>query len=135
MSVFLYHGKKTTYEDLRTFDVVLTSYGTIASELSKREKFVREQSSQNIIASNSALNKLCPIIGPDSHWYRVILDEAQQIKNSKTWSAKAAYELKAQYRWCLSGTPMMNSVSELASLIQFLRIKPYSDPQKFRRVS
>ncbi|KAH7037102.1 SNF2 family N-terminal domain-containing protein [Microdochium trichocladiopsis] len=132
LSVFLAHGRKCVYDDLRTFDVVLTSYGTLGSEMSKRDKYVKEQARTGRMVDNATLNKLCPMLGPNSTWYRVILDEAQCIKNSKTWAAKAACELKAQYRWCLSGTPMMNSVDELSSLIQFLRIKPYDDPKKFR---
>ncbi|KXJ93695.1 SNF2 family N-terminal domain-domain-containing protein [Microdochium bolleyi] len=132
LSVFLAHGKKFTYDDLRGFDVVLTSYGTIGSEMSKRDKYVREQSKNGSLVDNATLNAMCPMIGPNSTWYRVILDEAQCIKNRKTWAAQAACALQAQYRWCLSGTPMMNSVDELSSLITFLRIKPYHDPKQFR---
>jgi len=113
----------------------LTSYGTIASELSKRDKYVKEIHKNGGLVDNATLNKMCPMLGPNSVWYRVIFDEAQCIKNSKTWAARAACELKTQYRWCLSGTPMMNKVDELSSLIQFLRIKPYDDPKKFRQVS
>jgi len=134
LSVYLNHGgRKAVYDDLRSYDVVLTSYGTIASELSRRDKYVKEIHKNGGLVDNATLNKMCPMLGPNSVWYRVIFDEAQCIKNSKTWAARAACELKTQYRWCLSGTPMMNKVDELSSLIQFLRIKPYDDPKKFRQ--
>lgn len=135
LSVYLAHGKKATYDELRSYDVVLTSYGTIGSEMSKRDKYVKEQAKNGSLVDNATLNVMCPMIGPNSTWYRVILDEAQCIKNSKTWAAQAACALQAQHRWCLSGTPMMNSVDELASLITFLRIKPYNNPKVFRTVS
>lgn len=35
----------------------------------------------------------------------------------------------------MSGTPMMNNVGELYSLIHFLRIKPYNESEQFNRVS
>ena len=66
---------------------------------------------------------------------RVILDEAQSIKNKTTKSAKAVFELQALTRFCMSGTPMMNNVGELFSLIHFLRIKPYCEYEKFNAVS
>ena len=65
----------------------------------------------------------------------VIIDEAQCIKNKNTRAAKAAWHLDALTRFCMSGTPMMNNVDELYSLIHFLRIKPYNEQEKFRRVS
>lgn len=65
---------------------------------------------------------------------RIILDEAQNIKNKNTKCAKSVYELKALTRFCMSGTPMMNSVMELFSLICFLRIKPYCNADKFTSV-
>jgi SNF2 family DNA or RNA helicase len=43
-------------------------------------------------------------------WHRVVLDEAQCIKNPRTLAAHAAWSLKAGRRWCLSGTPMQNAV-------------------------
>ena len=65
------------------------------------------------------------------HASRIILDEAQSIKNKATKSAKAVYELQALTRFAMSGTPMMNNVGELFSLIHFLRIKPYCVQEKF----
>ena len=62
------------------------------------------------------------------------MDEAQCIKNRTTKAALGACALKALTRFCLTGTPMMNGVSELQSLIEFLRIKPYHEAVAFQRV-
>lgn len=43
-------------------------------------------------------------------WYRVILDEAQFIRNRNTRSSKTVAMLKAKYRWMLTGTPITNSL-------------------------
>lgn len=39
--------------------------------------------------------------------------------------AKSIYNLKSKYRWCLTGTPAQNSISDLYSLIKFLRFYPW----------
>lgn len=68
----------------------------------------------------------------DVKWYRIVVDEAQNIKNHKTQTAKAAVELRAKYRWCLTGTPIQNNVEELYSLFKFLRARPLDDWQTFK---
>lgn len=40
--------------------------------------------------------------------------------------AKACFNLKGQFKWCLSGTPLQNRVGELYSLVRFLGGDPYS---------
>jgi DNA repair protein RAD16 len=59
-------------------------------------------------------------------WHRVILDEAHAIKDRRCSTAQAVFGLHAHVRWCLSGTPLQNRVGELYSLVQFLRLDPYS---------
>lgn len=62
----------------------------------------------------------------------IILDEAHFIKNRSTTTARAAFELNASSKFCMTGTPMMNNVDELFSLIHFIGIAPYNDWKKFR---
>ncbi|MDR2056548.1 MAG: DEAD/DEAH box helicase [Desulfovibrio sp.] len=50
----------------------------------------------------------------------VILDEAQNIKNPNTITARSVRRLKACVRICLSGTPIENNLFELWSLFEFL---------------
>ncbi|KII91481.1 hypothetical protein PLICRDRAFT_51622 [Plicaturopsis crispa FD-325 SS-3] len=64
-------------------------------------------------------------------WWRVVLDEAHNIKNRNTRAAMACCELEGKYRWCLTGTPMQNNVEELYSLFKFLRIRPLNDWAEF----
>jgi SNF2 family DNA or RNA helicase len=132
-------GKKLPWDELRNYDVVLTTYNTLAAEYKRWEKFLAEQRAAGRLLDrgidDGPLRKLFPLLGPKSLFYRVILDEAQCIKNKSTVAAKAAYNLKSITRLCLTGTPMMNNVGELFSLIHFLRIRPYNDYKKFQTVS
>jgi non-specific serine/threonine protein kinase len=50
----------------------------------------------------------------------VILDEAQNIKNPNTITARSVRRLTAKTRLCLSGTPIENNLFELWSLFEFL---------------
>ncbi|CCW63417.1 unnamed protein product [Phytomonas sp. EM1] len=59
-------------------------------------------------------------------WSRIVLDEAHRIKGRTTSTARSAFALEAEYRWCLTGTPLQNRVGDVYSLLRFLRIKPYS---------
>lgn len=80
----------------------------------------------------SGYKKRFAFLGESSKWYRVILDEAQCIKNKSTMAAMGCARLKSIHRFCLTGTPMMNGVHELYSLIHFLRIRPYNEHTKFQ---
>lgn len=134
LTVFTHHGTKKAkdFHDLRTYDVVLTTYGSISSEVRKMEKFeMRKRTTQDPHAQPYPSEK-CIFLGQDKHWFRVILDEAQCIKNRNTLSSKGACWLQAEYRFCVTGTPMMNNVEEFYSLLKFLRIKPYCQWEKFR---
>ncbi|PIN05671.1 Helicase-like transcription factor HLTF/DNA helicase RAD5, DEAD-box superfamily [Handroanthus impetiginosus] len=64
-------------------------------------------------------------------WSRVVLDESQTIKNHRTQVARACCSLRAKRRWCLSGTPIQNSVDELFSYFRFLRYDPYDKYKTF----
>ncbi|KAK9443999.1 SNF2-related protein [Metarhizium brunneum] len=69
----------------------------------------------------------------NARFHRVILDEAHCIKNRNTQTAQACLLLRADYRWCLTGTPMMNGVLELYSLLKFLRVKQYRSWEDFHQ--
>ncbi|KAL6826187.1 SNF2 family N-terminal domain-containing protein [Trichoderma camerunense] len=134
LSVFVYHNKKATADDLLKYDVVLTTYGTIAQELKRLDKFMEDNAGRNIDFTDRTNSAKFPLLNPrKSKFHRVILDEAQCIKNHNTKTAKACHKLNATHRWCLTGTPMMNGVLELYSLLCFLRIKPYCIWEQFRR--
>lgn len=117
LRVCLYHGanRAKTSKDLHTYDVVITTYGTLTSE-----------------SGTAAADKAKKSGVFANYWYRIILDEAHTIKNRNAKATQAACALDAKYRWCLTGTPMQNNLDELQSLIKFLRIKPFNDLATWR---
>ncbi|PBP21786.1 hypothetical protein BUE80_DR007178 [Diplocarpon rosae] len=136
LSTHIVHGsgRKLGWEELRVYDVVLTTYGTLAAEF-KRLQAVSDRNKLNGGGGMDpiSMKKTFPLLGPKSIFYRAILDEAQCIKNKSTGAARACCTLSAEYRFCLTGTPMMNSVQELYSLINFLNIKPYNEWSRFQQ--
>ncbi|KAI9726693.1 MAG: hypothetical protein M1834_008958 [Cirrosporium novae-zelandiae] len=113
LRVCVHHGPQRTKssEDLKRYDVVITTYQILVSEFGNSSK------------DEGGLKAGCFGV----HWYRILLDEAHSIKNRNAKASQACCALKAEYRWCLTGTPMQNNLDELQSLIKFLRIKPYND--------
>lgn len=56
---------------------------------------------------------------------------AHVIQNQSTAVARACCALHATSRWAVSGTPIQNKLTDLASLITFLRVYPFSNPRTF----
>ncbi len=52
-------------------------------------------------------------------WTMVVLDEAQNIKNPDSQAARAAFRLRADARFALTGTPVENRLEDLWSLLRF----------------
>ncbi|KAJ7896017.1 DNA repair protein rad16 [Mycena olivaceomarginata] len=109
LKVLIWHGsgRETNPDELEKYDV---------SCFRKQELGFKRKG--HLIKEKSPLHK--------AHWNRIILDEAHNIKERSTNTAKAAFELKANARWCLSGTPLQNRVGELYSLVRFLGGDPFS---------
>ncbi|THH10977.1 hypothetical protein EW145_g955 [Phellinidium pouzarii] len=124
VNVTIWHGQgredlgTVIDSDIDAVDVVITSYGTLSSEHARLEK------------SNGKSD--VPIF--DIEWFRVVLDEAHNIKSRASKTARAAFELKSPRRWALTGTPIVNRLEDLYSLLSFLNFAPWSDYAFFRSI-
>ncbi|KAI3329220.1 P-loop containing nucleoside triphosphate hydrolase protein [Xylariaceae sp. AK1471] len=58
----------------------------------------------------------------DVEFFRIILDEGDNIRNFYGSTSIACGELKAKLKWILSGTPLRNSVQECLPYFRFLGI-------------
>ncbi|MDY6940309.1 MAG: DEAD/DEAH box helicase [Cyanobacteriota bacterium] len=66
-------------------------------------------------------------------WQRIVLDEAQNIKNPKAAQTKAILKLKSKYRLALTGTPVENRLLDLWSIFNFLNPGYLGKQAQFRR--
>ncbi|MBO0683095.1 MAG: DEAD/DEAH box helicase [Candidatus Dormibacteraeota bacterium] len=66
-------------------------------------------------------------------WHRVVLDEAQNVKNSGARQTQAVRALKSAERVALTGTPVENRLSELWSIMEFLNPGLLGPASDFRR--
>lgn len=96
LNTFIHHGNNRTgnYKDLFQYDVVITSYTTVVSDL-------------------FMLNMIT--------WHLVVLDEAQSIKNPYSARSKACKFLKRNRSLAVSGTPFENHVTDIWSLVDFIQ--------------
>jgi len=66
-------------------------------------------------------------------WSRLVVDEAQNIKNHATRQARAIRGLPATARIALTGTPVENRLSELWSIMEFANPGLLGPAEKFRK--
>ncbi len=97
LRVHVHHGAeralgKAFEEAVASSDLVLTTYALLARDA-------------------AALRKVA--------WHRVVLDEAQAVKNAATKAALAARSLPAARRFAVTGTPVENRLADLWSLMEF----------------
>ncbi|KAJ1646340.1 hypothetical protein IWQ61_010212, partial [Dispira simplex] len=104
LTVWQYYGfKKKSASALKHYDVVLVTYQTLGLEYKRH-------------LDNNSRSPLLEIT-----WQRVVLDEAHFIKNRQSSLSKACLALSATYRWCVTGTPVQNDITELYPYLKFLR--------------
>lgn len=159
LSVLVYHGSNRTKDpcELAKYDVVLTTYSIVSMEVpkqplvdkdddetgrddprdvpfSQKRKYAptsKKSSTKVKKESDSLLFESSARPLARVGWFRVVLDEAQSIKNYRTQVARACWGLRAKRRWCLSGTPIQNAVDDLYSYFRFLRYDPYATYKSF----
>ncbi|MEO6584560.1 MAG: SNF2-related protein, partial [Ferruginibacter sp.] len=92
LNAFIFHGtgRKATFTD---FDIIITTYGIARTE---NEKFCKQK------------------------WHCVIIDEAQNIKNTETAQTKAVKKIKSNIKIAMSGTPVENRLMEYWSIFDFV---------------
>ncbi|KAE8449590.1 hypothetical protein EG329_007920 [Mollisiaceae sp. DMI_Dod_QoI] len=110
LNIYVYHGRTRAVDlsVLANYDMVLTTYHTIAAE-----------------AVGSPLNNI--------NWFRIVLDEAHIVRRMGTKLYQAVSMLSARFRWCLTGTPIQNRLEDLASLVAFIRCYPLDNMTEFRK--
>ncbi|MGZ5393877.1 MAG: DEAD/DEAH box helicase, partial [Mycobacterium sp.] len=110
LQVYAHHGGTRLHgealdEHLADVDLVVTTYGTAIRDIDELTGY---------------------------RWNRVVLDEAQAVKNSLSRGAKAVRRLEADHRVALTGTPVENRLAELWSVMDFLNPGLLGSSETFR---
>lgn len=107
MSMHIYHGGSRALPMDKK--IILTSYGVMKKE-------------SEAVFSNINFNIL-------------ILDEVQQLKNVRSLGAFSARKIQADFRICLTGTPVENDLSEFYNILDLSMPGIWGDLQFVRAVS
>ena len=110
LSVYVHHGPdrldgKVFTRQAKKADLVLSTYGLAARD-------------QQLLATVP--------------WRRLVLDEAQQIKNSAARTTQSVRAIPAERRIAMTGTPVENRLAELWSIMQFLNPGLLGSEKSFR---
>ena len=60
-----------------------------------------------------------------------MLLKAHHIRNRSSQTFKAACAVTSHFRWCLTGTPIHNSLDDYGALLAFIRVPSLTDKSKF----
>ncbi|MBZ9622519.1 DEAD/DEAH box helicase [Clostridium sp. FP2] len=99
------------------------SYETFSKEIHKNE----------VVITTYALIVRDKNLFQKEEWAGIILDEAQNIKNSASKQTQHIKALKAEYKVALTGTPVENRLSDLWSIMDFLNSGYLYNWSTFRR--
>ena len=87
----------------------------------------------DVVVTSFALARLDEKLLRSLEWRRVVVDEAQNIKNPQSAQARAIGKLAARHRLALTGTPVENRLLDLWSIFNFLHPGYLGKQAQFRR--
>lgn len=107
---------------LCTHDIILTTYDEVVRSypFAPPPKAFRSEEEQDAWYDTEFSKKLG--ILHQIKFHRVVLDEAQTIRNGTTKTSIACRALTSTVRWTLTGTPVFNSLDEFWPYLDFLKI-------------
>lgn len=112
LSVHIHHGQtRKSGEELSNainhHDLIITTYGTARNDIEYLQQI---------------------------QFHRIVLDEAQKIKNTSARRTQKIRQLSGYHRLALTGTPIENRLTELWSIMDFCNPGLLGTEKEFRRV-
>lgn len=125
-SILVYHGKGRKLHELISgdYDYIISTYTIMSKQIGNKVKKETKQTRYTFQCRE---------------YSRIVLDEAQQIRNGWKTSipsvARAAFNLSphARYKWCITGTPFNNCSSEFGSFAAFIGDPEYIDMEGWKK--
>lgn len=152
MAIAIVHGVEglkpleVTVEDLRGYDIVLTTPETICAQIRTWKKAyaaVARGGSAEVPRNGFALVRVPPSHGltkasytkqlePISSWQMIIVDEGHLLRSRKGAIVKNLIELKAERKLVLTGTLISNTPEDIFNILLFLEDEASKDLETFR---
>lgn len=111
--IAIYYGRHRIYytvERLKKMKFVISTYDIVRNEYTRGIKHRKT---------------ISPLFG--INFARILLDEAHRIRSVQAMQTIAVNKLNSRCKWCVTGTPFNNRVTDLISLCQFVNIFPYNE--------
>ncbi len=96
------------------------------------EEFGRVAAASDVVLTTFALAARDRELLAGHHWGRVVVDEAQHVKNVNTAAAKALRSIPAAHRVALTGTPVENRLEDLRAVIDLVNPGLLGSARTFR---
>src|SRR5579863_9580077 len=87
----------------------------------------------DVVLTSFALARLDEKLLQGMKWHRVVVDEAQNIKNPEAAQTRAILKLTAPHRLALTGTPVENRLRDLWFIFNFLNPGYLGKESQFRK--
>ncbi|MBO0794113.1 MAG: DEAD/DEAH box helicase, partial [Ktedonobacteraceae bacterium] len=104
-----------------------------STRLKEKQAFTEMCQAHDVILTSFALARLDEKLLQSLKWHRVVIDEAQNIKNPQAAQTRAILKLTASHRLALTGTPVENRLRDLWSIFNFLNPGYLGKEAQFRK--
>lgn len=130
LRVAKYFGTARKLPDPTTFDVLVTTYGVLRQEYWHDMVFLQGAGRPTHWARKRGGEYEPSPFG--ELFDRSILDESHAIRNPDSLQHHAACAINAETHWCITGTPVWNSLQDLYAQFKFLQAYPLCVREIFR---
>lgn len=104
-------------------DVVITTYSVLQAEI----HYAMTPPERSMRYEKRREHQTSPLV--QINWWRICLDEAQQIDSGVSSAAKLARLIPRVNAWAVTGTPVKDDPMDLWGLLSFLHYEPFASDQ------
>ncbi|HYN73810.1 MAG TPA: DEAD/DEAH box helicase [Nakamurella sp.] len=118
--------------EIATFAPALRVYVHHGADRLRGNDFDARRDEVDLVVTTYAVATRDSVALADRSWRRVVLDEAQTVKNSASRQAAAVRRIPAEHRIALTGTPVENRLAELWAVMDFVNPGLLGSMESFR---
>lgn len=133
-----------SFQDIEELDMLIVTYDTIRTLAKKhslqdscvqRDARNRVEGTETKVFKNKITNKLSEMKGGKILFYypfmNIFFDESHKFSNNKSDLFYSLLALNGKYKWCLTGTPLRNNVSDLFSQFKVMGYNSLINDKRF----